>query len=357
MKNPPLSHAAAALAAATLLALPAAVSAQSATAGSSVTLYGLYDAAVRRASNATAGGGGLLTMEDGIMTGSRLGVRGREPLGGGLAAVFTLESGFDPSTGLSLQSTPTADFGQVQSTTRFWGREIHAGLRAPWGGFTVGRNYTLAHALAARFQPQGNPNSTAHSLFSSHHIARQDNIVRADAKVAGVDLLAAYTFGEQGADRANGAWAVGLGYTKDALSLAGYVQEMQNLTGSETRRIVGLGGNYRVGPVLHLFGGAMQRSSKVSPQENRAWTLGANVVVSKTTTISVAHYDDDQTGSAALKGSRKLTWVTANHAFSRRTDVYAVADLNEVKGGYARPAFMGTLGRQTGYAVGLRHRF
>ena len=104
------------------------------------------------------------------------------------AALMTLESGFDPSTGTSLQGTPTADYGQVASSTRFWGREIHVGLRSGWGAVTLGRQYTVAHGIAARFQPLGNPNSTAHSLFSSHHIARQDNLMRLDGKVAGVRL-------------------------------------------------------------------------------------------------------------------------------------------------------------------------
>jgi predicted porin len=343
-----------ALAVAALLSAPGDAAAQ---AGSGVTIYGLFDAAMRQANNANASRASLRTMEDGIMTGSRLGLRGREDLGGGLSAVFTLESGFDPSTGLSLQSTPTADYGQAQSTTRFWGREMHAGLRTPWGGFTVGRNYTLAHAMAARFQPQGNPNSTAHSLFSSHHIARQDNIVRADTRLGGVDLLAAYTFGEQAGSRANSAWAAGAGYAQGALALGAYVQVMKNLAGNETRKVVGLGGNYRFGPAFHLFGGAMQRTSKASPQENRAWTLGANIVVAERSTLSLAHYSDDQSGSAALDGRRRVSWATVNYLFSRRTDVYAVVDTNVVEGGYARPAFMGTKGSQTGLVLGVRHRF
>lgn len=348
------------------LALPAVVAALLATvattaaaqAGSGVTIYGLYDAAVRHANNANASRGSLTTMEDGIITGTRLGFRGREDLGDGLAAVFTIEAGIDPSTGLSLQSTPTADYGQVQSTTRFFGREAHVGLSAPWGGITLGRQYTLAHTIHARFQALGNPNSTAHSLFSSHHVARQDNLLRVDAKVAGIDISATRTFGEQasGSD-VNSSWAFGVGMTRKDYALGAYVQELKNLAGTETRRIAGLGGNMRVLPSLSLFGGAMQRSHAVSAQKNRAWTLSANIELGSLVTLSLAHYNDRQTGSTALKGSRKLTWATVNYRFSRRTDVYAVIDQNRVSGGYARPAFMGTLGTQTGTVLGLRHRF
>ena len=43
-----------------------------------VTVYGLFDASVRYASNASANRDSLKTMEDGVFTGSRLGFRGRE---------------------------------------------------------------------------------------------------------------------------------------------------------------------------------------------------------------------------------------------------------------------------------------
>ena len=52
-----------------------------------------------------------------------------------------------------------------------------------------------------------------------------------------------------------------------------------------------------------------------------------------------------------------MAWVHGSYRFSRRTDVYAVIDQNKVEGGYARPAFMGTLGTQTALSLGLRHRF
>lgn len=341
-----------------LFACAALVVAPPVAAQGSVTVHGLIDAATRHVDNADAGRRSRTTMEDGIVTGSRLGFRGREDLGGGLAAVFTLESGFDPSTGLSLQGTPSGDFGQATAPTRFWGRELHLALRGPWGGVTLGRQYTVAHTLAARFQSQGNPNSLAHSLFSSHHIARQDNQLRLDSKVGGVDLMASATFGEQSSSSgANGSWALGAGYAKGSVSVGAYVQNLKNLAGTETRRIVGAGGNAKLGDTLTVFGGAMQRRDAASAQKNRAWTAGANLQPTPLVTLSAQHYSDHQSGSAALDGARTVDWLMAAYRFSVRTDVYAVVDRNKVSGGYAKPAFMGTKGSQQGYAVGLRHRF
>lgn len=337
-------------------ALPA--HAQDAAPRSTVTTYGLFDAVVRRANNVNAAGGNVHTLEDGLYTGTRLGFRGSEDLGGGLRAVFTLESGFDPSTGASLQGTTTADFGQEAASPRFWGREVHVGLRGSMAGVSLGRQYTTAHQIAARFQPLGNPNNTALSLFSSHHVARQDNVVKLDGQVAGVEWQVMRTLGEQASSTLpNSGWAFGAGYSRPQFAVGGYVQHLRNRAGTETRKIVGAGGNVKVLPVLALFGGYMQRSSEVSPQENKVWTLGANVELMPVATLSVAYFHDKQDGSTALNGSRKVGWATLSYRFSRRTDVYVAADHNKVEGGYAKPAFMGTLGSQTAYNLGLRTRF
>lgn len=326
---------------------------------SSVTVYGLFDAVVRRADNVVASTrDSVYTMEDGLITGTRLGFRGVEDLGDGWRAGFVMESGFDPSTGSSLQGTPTADYGQEAASPRFWGREVNVNLRNRWAGITFGRQYTTAHQLAARFQPQGNPNNAALSLFSSHHVARQDNVVRLDTRLAGVELMATKTLGEQPADdSANSSWSLGAGWTGGDVSLGAFVQQLHNRAGTEKRKIAAAGGNVKVHPVFTLFGGYMQRSSEVSPQENKVWGLGANVEVAQPVTLSFQYFDDKQSGSTALEGSRKVAWVTANYRFSRRTDVYVLVDRNKVEGGYAKPAFMGTLGTQTAWNVGLRTRF
>jgi predicted porin len=325
---------------------------------STVTLYGIIDAAVRRANNVSAAGASEVSMEDGIFTGSRLGLRVREDLGRGLTALATLESGFDPSTGNSLQGTATADFGQAQANPRFWGRDLHVGLRhaAGWG-VTAGRQYTLAHQVAGRFQPQGNPNNLALSIFSSHHIARQDNVVKLDAKAAGADLSVSRTFGEAAGSAGSDAWAVSATHASGPLFVGGYVQQLNNVTDTETRKIIGLGGNYKLAPQTTVFAGAMRRTNEVSPQENQVWTLGANHEVLPGVTASAAYLHDKQSGSAALEGARKVGYVSASYAFSRRSDVYAVVDHNKVEGGYAKPAFMATQGSQTAVTLALRHRF
>lgn len=98
-----------------------------------------------------------------------------EDLGSGLSAIFTLENGFDPATGSVQQATARANNGQGAAPEGwFFGRESWVGLQAPLGRLSLGRQYTIAHTLSGRFQPQSNPNIGSISVFSGHHIARQD---------------------------------------------------------------------------------------------------------------------------------------------------------------------------------------
>jgi predicted porin len=89
-------------------ALPLALAAAGAHAQSSVTLYGLIDLGIDYANNVASGANGQLVpnsgnklwqMQSGVPAGSRWGLKGKEDLGGGLAAIFRLESGFNAATG------------------------------------------------------------------------------------------------------------------------------------------------------------------------------------------------------------------------------------------------------------------
>jgi predicted porin len=76
-----------------------------AQAQSSVTLYGLLDAGITYANKVATSTGhdSLVKYGDGVASGSRWGLRGTEDLGGGLKAIFVLESGFSTGDGTSGQ--------------------------------------------------------------------------------------------------------------------------------------------------------------------------------------------------------------------------------------------------------------
>src|ERR1700743_1533660 len=72
-----------------------AMTSEQASAQSSITLYGLATVSVRYLTNSNAKNDGRLFMTNGAITNSRWGLRGSEDLGGGLKAIFDLESGIN----------------------------------------------------------------------------------------------------------------------------------------------------------------------------------------------------------------------------------------------------------------------
>lgn len=122
-----------ALALAGAFAAPLAAQAQS-TSGN-VTIYGFLRIAAEGVSMggstaalpATQSSGTRLRVVD---NSSALGFRGEEDLGGGLKAIFQLESAVLPD-GLHNGATPQAN--------GFMARNTHVGLKGNWGEFTMGR--------------------------------------------------------------------------------------------------------------------------------------------------------------------------------------------------------------------------
>ncbi|TDV35739.1 putative porin [Paraburkholderia caballeronis] len=122
----------------TTLAAALALAAGAAHAQSSVTLYGLVDAGLVYVNNQS--GHANLESVTGPTSGSRVGLRGAEDLGGGLSAIFTLENGFDTSNGKLLQGN------------RLFGRQAFVGLSSKqYGALTLGRQYDTMTDLIGAF--------------------------------------------------------------------------------------------------------------------------------------------------------------------------------------------------------------
>jgi len=118
-----------------------------ASAQSSVTLYGLLDVGIEYKNQVPTTTGNKtnssqVQMQAGNLLGDRWGLKGVEDLGGGLKAIFTLESGFLINTGQSSQGG------------REFGRTSVVGLDSKtWGTVTVGRQKNLAYEYLWTYDP------------------------------------------------------------------------------------------------------------------------------------------------------------------------------------------------------------
>ncbi|WP_041284691.1 porin [Burkholderia pseudomallei] len=162
------------------VAAPAAAYAQS----TSVTLYGVVDTGV-----AFVNGVGPSRHSQAYIPNfsgtvpSRWGLRGSEDLGGGNKAIFTLESGFSPDSGVSVQGG------------RLFGRQALVGLSGSWGQVSLGRQYTMLLWAMPDADLLG-PNVFGLSSFDTYlPNARTDNAVAYKGTFGGVTIGATYSFG------------------------------------------------------------------------------------------------------------------------------------------------------------------
>ncbi|WP_244107624.1 porin [Burkholderia anthina] len=96
-------------------------------AQASVTLYGVIDTSIEITN---PGAGWVARMDSGAYRGSRIGLRGSEPIGGGANILFVLENGFGATN------------GTLDTAATLFNRQAWIGAGGPWGEMRVGRQYS-----------------------------------------------------------------------------------------------------------------------------------------------------------------------------------------------------------------------
>jgi predicted porin len=203
-----------------------------ASAQSNVTIYGILDMGVDydsgKTGSAATGSTPKWSVNSGQTSGSRLGFKGSEDLGGGLSAIFALESGIN------------ADDGTLAYGGRLFGRQSWVGLSGNFGSVKLGRQLTSTFLALQTVDPFTTNSAGDGQRAYGYGLGKIDPISRADNSViyqaptfAGFTALAGYGFGEQagqinkfstkfaGANYVNGPLTVVASYQKtDGLSFA-----------------------------------------------------------------------------------------------------------------------------------------
>lgn len=299
-----------------------------ALAQSSVTVFGLLD--IGLAHEKGGAGGAVTKVSSGMSNGSRIGFKGEEGLGGGWAALFFLESGFQ------------IDDGTMGQGGLLFGRQSYAGLRSPAGTVTFGRQYTAHFDTVALLDPfgSGTPGDAKNLLPSTGDAnTRSANSIKfASAPWHGWRGELLYAPGEVAGSSAAGRQAGGaLTYMAGPLTVRLGYHYRNNDTASPARNTL-LGAIYDVGPVkLHLAYGidkgdhsSLPRNagnpygSAVAPVASADSTdllLGLSSVRDAHTFMASYVRKDDRT-----RYDQDAVQVAVGHryALSRRTDTYLV---------------------------------
>ena len=334
------------------LAAPALALAQS-----NVTVYGLVDL------NVSYEKSGIQRYEGvghGELNGSRLGFRGTEDLGKAGRALFVLESGFDPSTGLAEQGG------------RLFGRQSFVGLENGLGRITLGRQYSPAFTALDPFDATGNADRSAGLLIRKAgavkpaYEVRFDNMIKyRSPKLAGVELEAGYWFGEKAAATSTArkegdGHGITLLYANAAFAGALTTQGVQrDATGGKVRTD-GFGVSYDFGIVKPYFAWSQDKESgTVGNGKARTWDLSAEIRLSPADTVAISYADRDESDGAASEDASGWS-AYYMRSLSKRTTLYAgYSHLgNEDGANYA----IGNLKPAAGDShrvmmAGMRHRF
>lgn len=295
---------------------PALVSTLLACAGassfaqSSVTVYGIVDAAVEHASSGS--GVTVNRLISGQGSSSRLGFRGTEDLGGGLRAIFNLEMGMNVDNG-----TGSAAGGGLMFNRQSW-----VGLAGSWGQVTFGRQFRPEARAVFGMDPfdagsvASPPNTYANTVF------RADNaIIYETPRMNGFVGRVMYAFGERAGGVSGALDDVGasLQYYNGPLYVAYAYDSLRNATATDRRKWNTLGGSYDFG-VAKLYGAIRNRKEGVANLDENNYWIGVGVPIGALTLQATVGRVNDKT---ALNRDAKGFGLGAEYALSKRTITYA----------------------------------
>ncbi len=336
------------------LAAPLVVKAQS-----SVTLYGLIDSTIRYSTNQNAAGNRKVQFTDGILTGSRWGLTGKEDIGGGVKVTFTLENGFLPGTGAMTQGLE-------------FGRRSTVGMESRFGTVDVGRQFDLAHDVIASYDAMAIANAPIQGYQGSYVGGnRTDNTIRYTLPVQDWSLGLQYTFGNvAGSLNTSSSKGAALTYTHGAFSAGGVYQVFNDVTSTYFRlttpnsqqRTWSLGASYVIGPAK-LFFAYINSQLDTADYRNNVYDAGIRYSITPSIQfVGITFYD--RLHHAGKSGNRFTVSPLLDYLLSKRTDVYVAADFSKLSGAWITLAsqpnfstpFYGRSSMVQG-TVGLRHRF
>jgi GBP family porin len=381
----------------TLLAIAASGALVStAHAQSSVTLYGIIDAGI--AYNNNVGTGHLFQAASGAINGSRFGMRGSEDLGGGLKAIFVLESGFNVMNGRSAQDN------------RLFGRQSFVGLSSTdFGSVTLGRQYDSVVDYLGPLSATGSWGGTwfAHPFDNDNlnNSFRLNNAVKYTSPLfAGFQAGAVYAFSNSTNFATNRAYSFGASYTLGGLKAAAAYMQLSGTQGgtssatpgtldqaesgavgqdktlfgpsgfqlgSSTQRVFGGGVSYAFGPAVigfvytqSQFYNAINTAGSTYKFNNYEVNAKYNLTPALSLAANYTYTDGSLTNSGTATNDPKWSQVNlqTDYALSKRTDVY-LEGLYQHAIGAGNNAYISSAGgtsstsNQVVVITGIRSRF
>lgn len=344
-----------------LIALAVLAASGAAMAQSSVTLFGVIDATYAYGSGSVSNKSQLTNSG---LTSSRLGFRGVEDLGGGLAASFWLEAGLNNDNGTGSVTNTNNQAATSTGGGLTFNRRSTVSLNGGFGEVRLGRDYTPQFWNLVVFDPFGvvgvGNTQTLNSSLGGPTTIRASNSIGyfLPGNLGGFYGQAQYYMGENLSNAANKKDGNGLalraGYANGPINVALAFSETKFIAGNI--KAVNLGGSYDLGVAKIM---AHYNQDKISGGADGTGFLIGGLVPMGAGEIRLAYstYKIDTVGADPRSNKIALGYV---HNLSKRTALYTTVARVGNKNG-AASALNGSVtaaGRNsTGYDIGIRHSF
>jgi predicted porin len=346
-----------------LIALSALASCGMAAAQTSVTLFGIVDAAYAHGSGSTANRTQLVS---GANNSSRLGFRGTEDLGAGMSASFWLEAQFntDNGTGVATNTNNQAT-GTAGNLGLTFNRRSTVSLAGPWGEVRLGRDYTGHYRNRVDTDPFGVVGVGA-TQVNVGSLAGQTSTRASNAigyflppNLGGFFGQVQYYLGENASgtateDDGNG-YSLRGGYQAGPLVVSAAYARQQFAAGDIVS--TNLGAIYDAKAVKLMAAVFRDKTESATPFSGKGYTLGAIAPVGVGEfKLALSSYGSD----AGLKPKTQKAAIGYVHNLSKRTALYATYARVRNSGG-ATTALNGSVTAanqgSSGYDLGIRHSF
>lgn len=321
-----------------------------ALAQSSVSIYGRLDASL---GSDKAGAAGFAKSQSqlasGLLSTSRLGFRGTEDLGGGLKAIFQLESELGVDSG--------AAFGSG------FNRMSIVGLTGGFGAVKLGRHDTSFDDIRdisvssvlwdSEFSPTKIAYTNSMGGVGVGHVAdyssRASNQVRYETpNFGGFTAGVSYGLDEQASPVSRDTTAFNVRYRSGPLDVGMGYQEQDHELAASKREYTTLAGAYNFGAFRLSAGYNMAEQGNL---ESDGLTVGVNVPMGPWDfSVGYAYNQSELAGVDSAK-SKGLAFG-ATYALSKRTRVYAAYLDGDAENGAGTE-----IAERRLYAAGIRHDF
>ncbi len=331
-----------------------------ASAQTNVTIYGRVDVSI---ANENRGGDSVNRLDGGStgtanQSGSRLGFKGKEDLGGGLSANFVLESGFSPDT------------GELGQGGLLFGRQAFVGLAGGFGAINFGRQLSPLYLAVDAIDPFGvgmagnatrlfanftaSPVTTASGVVTSAKSPDRTNntINYSTPAMGGFSGQLAYTLGEvAGSNSGSRQIGFSVGYANGPIAAVLAYHNANNPAATNSTKSTLLGGTYDFGVAKAHLGFAVNKDDV--KLDTRDILIGATVPFGPSTLLVDYIRKQDRFFSNANANQVALGYI---YEMSKRTNLYTSYSRTSNDGAVRYNSDVaGANGRI--FNVGLRHKF